>query len=81
MFKRSFTNEIDDTFESAMLTPDTKDYLKVLTIEIWGLPEHNSFKVLQDYRNNQQKRRKNDAMRNKKALFDNDFNKVEMRRK
>lgn len=76
MFKKSFTNEVDDTFEPGILSPDVNDYLKLLAIEIWGLPEHNSFKILQEYRDSVQKRRKNNAMRNKKALFDNDFNKV-----
>jgi hypothetical protein len=55
---------------------DTNDFLTVQAIEIWGLPEHNSFKILEEYHRSEQQRRKNNAMRNKKALFDNDFNKV-----
>lgn len=81
MFKKSFTNEVDDTFEPGMISLDTNDFLKVLAIEVWGLPERDSFRILREFREREQNRRKNDAMRNKKALFDNDFNRVELTRK
>ena len=76
MLKKSFTNDYDETFERGILTLDTNDNLSIQAIEVWGLPEHNSFKVMEEYHLNIQKRRKNNAMRTKKALYDNDFNKV-----
>ena len=76
MLKKSFSNDIDDTFESGILTLDSNDFLKVSAIEVWGLPEHNTFKILKEYHQRVNKQKKNNAMRNKKALFNNDFNKV-----
>lgn len=72
---------MDDTFESGILTLDSNDFLTLSAIEIWGLPERNTFALWEEFKISEHKRRKNNAMRNKKALFDNDFNKVSLIRK
>lgn len=80
MFKKSFTTDFDETFETGPLTMSSEEFLKLYSIEIWGFPDISSHKRHQEFRRLQDKRKQTNARNTKKALFEGDFNQVKLYR-
>lgn len=76
MFRKSYSRDSGDTYQEGILSLDSKEFLSVHCIEIWGFPDNTSHKVQQEYRRLQQKKKMKSANHTKNALFSGDYNKV-----